>query len=139
MGSCTILTPVTRKHIFISHAWKYNVDYYTILRWLDESSIVYHNYSVPEHDPLDARNTRKLKDALTEQMRHANIVIIIAGMYTNHSGWIQYEINEAVRMGKKIIAIKPRGNERIPLAVQMAAHKTVNWNSTALVDAVKEI
>lgn len=139
MGSCTILTPATRKHIFISHAWNYNVDYYTILRWLDESSIVYHNYSVPEHDPLDARNTRKLKDALTEQMRHANIVIIIAGMYTNHSGWIQYEINEAVRMGKKIIAIKPRGNERIPLAVQMAAHKTVNWNSTALVDAVKEI
>ncbi len=94
---------------------------------------------MPEHDPLDAGNTRKLKTALTEQIRHANIVIIIAGMYANHSDWIQYEIDEAVRMGKKIIAIKPRGNERIPLAVQMAAHKTVNWNSTALVDAVKEI
>lgn len=131
-------TPV-RKNIFISHAWKHNADYYTITRWLDESLIVYHDYSVPEHDPLDAGNTRKLKTALTEQIRHANIVIIIAGMYANHSDWIQYEIDEAVRMGKKIIAIKPRGNERIPLAVQMAAHKTVNWNSTALVDAVKEI
>ena len=131
-------TPV-RKNIFISHAWKHNADYYTITRWLDESLIVYHDYSVPEHDPLDAGNTRKLKTALTEQIRHANIVIIIAGMYANHSDWIQYEIDEAVRMGKKIIAIKPRGNERIPLAVQMAAHKTVNWNSTSLVDAVKEI
>lgn len=131
-------TPV-RKNIFISHAWKHNADYYTITRWLDESLIVYHDYSVPKHDPLDAGNTRKLKTALTEQIRHANIVIIIAGMYANHSDWIQYEIDEAVRMGKKIIAIKPRGNERIPLAVQMAAHKTVNWNSTALVDAIKEI
>ena len=131
-------TPV-RKHIFISHAWKRNDDYYTITRWLDESLIVYHNYSVPTHDPLDVGNTRKLKDALTEQMRHANIVIIIAGMYANHSDWIQYEIDEAVRMGKKIIAIKPRGNERLPLAVQMAAHKMVNWNSTSLIDAIKEI
>lgn len=84
-------------------------------------------------------NTLKLKKALTEQIKHASIVIIIAGMYASYSNWIQYEIDEAVRMGKKIIAIKPRGNERIPLAVQMAAHKTVNWNSTSLVDAVKEI
>lgn len=139
MGSCTILTHATRKNIFISHAWKYSVDYFTIIRWLKESLIVYHNYSVPEHDPLDAGNTRKLKAALTEQMRHANIVIIIAGMYANYSNWIQYEIDEAVRMRKKIIAIKPRGNERIPLTIQMAAHKTVNWNSTSLVDAIKTI
>lgn len=131
-------TPV-KKYIFISHAWKYNDDYYTITRWLKESLIVYHNYSVPEHDPLDVGNTKKLKVALTEQIRHANIVIIIAGMYTNHSYWIQYEIDEAVRMRKKIIAIKPRGNERLPLEVQIAAHKTVNWNSTSLVDAIKEI
>lgn len=128
-----------RKNIFISHAWNYNNDYYTIIEWLDSSLILYHNYSVPKHDPVDAKNTPKLKKALTEQMKHASIVIIIAGMYASHSNWIQYEIDEAVRMGKKIIAIKPRGNERIPSAVQKAAHKIVNWNSTALVDAVKEI
>ena len=128
-----------RKNIFISHAWNYNDDYYTIIEWLDRSLILYHNYSVPEHDPVDAKNTVKLKKALTEQMKHASIVIIIAGMYASHSNWIQYEIDEAVRMGKKIIAIKPRGNKRIPVEVQKAAHKIVNWNSTALVDAVKEI
>lgn len=139
MGSYTMLTPATRKHIFISHAWKYNVDYYTILRWLDESLIVYHNYSVPEHDPLDAGNTRKLKTALTEQMRHANIVIIIAGMYANNSDWIQYEIDEAVRMGKKIIAIKPRGNIYLPLAVQKAANKIVAWNRNSLLEAIRTI
>lgn len=128
-----------RKNIFISHAWNYNHDYCTIIEWLDRSPILYHNYSVPRHDPVDANNTLKLKKALTEQIKHASIVIIIAGMYASYSNWIQYEIDEAVRMGKKIIAIKPRGNERLPLAIQMAAHKTVNWNSTSLVDAVKEI
>ena len=99
-----------RKHIFISHAWKYNDDYYTIIDWLNHSSIVYHNYSVPEHDPLDAGNTSKLKSALTEQMKHANIVIIIAGMYTN-----------------------------LPFQVQDAANKIVNWNRNALIEAIKAI
>lgn len=128
-----------RKNVFISHAWKYNDDYYTIIKWLDASPIVYHNYSVPEHDPLDAGNTRKLKDLLTEQIRHANIVIIIAGMYANYSTWIQYEIDEAVRMNKKIIAIKPRGNVYLPLAVQNAANKIVNWNRNSLMEAIRTI
>ena len=128
-----------RKHIFISHAWKYNDDYYTIIDWLNHSSIVYHNYSVPEHDPLDAGNTSKLKSALTEQMKHANIVIIIAGLYTNHSDWIKYEIDESKRMNKKIIAIKPRGNVNLPFQVQDAANKIVNWNRNALIEAIKAI
>lgn len=128
-----------RKNIFISHAWEYNDDYYTIINWLDEALIVYHNYSVPEHDPLDAGNTGKLKASLTEQIRHANIVIIIAGMYANHSNWIQYEIDEAVRMNKKIIAIKPRGNVYMPLLVQNAANKIVNWNRNSLIEAIKTI
>lgn len=89
------------KHIFISHAWKYNDDYNTIVSWLNEANITWKNYSVPEHDPLDANNTQKLKGALTEQIRHANIIIIIGDMYANYSNWIEYEVDEAKRMYKK--------------------------------------
>ena len=123
-------------NIFISHAWKYSKDYYTIKIWLDASYLVYHNYSIPEHDPLDANNTKKLKEQLTEQIRHASVVIIIAGMYTNHSYWIQHEIDEAVRMGKKIIAIKPRGNTNMPTNLQNVAHEIINWNSQSLLSAI---
>ena len=123
-------------NIFISHAWKYNKDYYTIENWLNVSPLIYHNYSVPEHDPLDANNTKKLKEQLTEQIRHASVVIIIAGMYTNHSYWIQYEIDEAVRMEKKIVAIKPHGNTYMPTNLQNVAHELINWNSQSLLSAI---
>ncbi len=46
-------------HIFISHAWKYDSDYSTIVSWLKGSDLEYANYSVPIHDPLDANNTKK--------------------------------------------------------------------------------
>ena len=123
--------------LFISHAWKYNAEYHTIIEWLDGSGLFYRNYSVPNHDPLDAGNTAKLKAALTEQMRHANCVIIIAGMYAAHSGWIDYEINEAVRMGKTIIGIEPWGQERVPSKIVQNANKMVGWNKASLISAIK--
>lgn len=125
-------------NIFVSHAWDYNDQYNTVVDCLNRSPLLWKNYSVPKHDPVDANNKSKLKAALTEQIRHANIVIIIAGMYAAHSYWIDYEIDEAQRMGKTIIALKPRGNERVPLKVQNAAKELVSWNSQSLINAIKK-
>lgn len=88
-------------HIFVSHAWKYNDDYNTIINWLNNSDISYSNYSVPEHDPVDANNTSKLKTALTNQINPSSIVIVIGGMYAAHSEWIDYELDESIRLSKK--------------------------------------
>ena len=125
-------------HVFISHAWHYGDQYNTVVDWLEESTLLFRNYSVPEHDPVDANNIAKLKAALTEQISHANIVIIIAGMYAAHSDWIDYELDEAVRMGKTIIALKPRGNERIPQKIQDTATELVSWNSQSLINAIQK-
>ena len=127
-------------HIFISHAWEHNDDYYTVERWIKESGISYKNYSVPQHDPLKIKTEYGLKKALTEQIKHANIVIIIAGMYAHgtYSKWIDYEIDEAVSMGKYIIGIYPHGQERIPEKITRAAHQLVRWNSSSLISAIQK-
>lgn len=129
---------VTKRQIFISHAWKYDYHYNTVCEWIEKSGIPHRNYSVPKHDPLDANNKAKLREMLTEQIRHANVVIIIGGMYAAYSEWIDYEIREAVRMGKYIIGIKPWGHERIPLIIQQCANDKVGWNSSSLINAIKK-
>jgi hypothetical protein len=58
-------------------------------------------------------------------------------MYAAHSGWIDYEISEARRMGKTIIGVRPWGQERMPVKVQEAAHVMVNWNSQSIINAVR--
>lgn len=126
-------------HIFVSHAWKYNDDYNTIINWLNNSDISYSNYSVPEHDPVDANNTSKLKTALTNQINPSSIVIVIGGMYAAHSEWIDYELDESIRLSKKIIGIRPRGQERIPSKLTNNATIMVNWNSNSLISAIKNI
>lgn len=126
-------------HLFISHAWSYSSAYETIVEWLDDSDIKYSNYSVPKEDPLHSGNENKLKEDLTKQIRPSSCVIIISGMYAAHSSWIEYEINEAVRMGKYIIGIRPWGAERTPKIVEDNADKMVGWNSASLINAIKEL
>ena len=125
--------------IFISHAWKYNKHYRTIVDWFDDTpNFSWSNCSVPSHDGLPDRSTAGLKKGMTKQIRPAQIVIILGGMYAAHSDWIEYEISEAKRMDKTIIGVKPWGQERVPLVVQNASVcPVVGWNRASVVQAVR--
>lgn len=127
-------------HIFISHAWKYSNEYNTVVNWLNEAQsegrLTWKNYSVPQHDPLDANKTEKLKSALDAQIKPTSIVIIISGMYATYSTWIDYEINRSVSYGKKIIGLRPWGQERIPSKIQSNATTMVGWNKASLINAI---
>ena len=124
--------------IFISHAWDYNTQYNTIEKWLDdESYFSWTNYSIPIEKALDDMAKKDLKQKITNKINLVDCVIILAGMYTTHSEWIDYEIEEANRLGKPIIGVKPWGNERMPAKVQNYANEVVNWQSSSVIDAVK--
>ena len=75
--------------LFISHAWKYNDEYYRLERLLNEYNyFAYRNYSVPEHDPLDFNSVKELVEKLDEQIRQSSVVLVIGGMYCNYRKWI---------------------------------------------------
>jgi len=123
---------------FISHAWNYDADYYRIEQMLNEApNFDWHNLSVPRHDPI--LNADQLAAELHNQMRPADIFIILGGMYVAHSSWIQYEVNFARRIGRPILGIRPWGSTVIPLAVQNGADEVVGWNSASIVSAIRRL
>jgi hypothetical protein len=129
--------------IFISHAWKYNEDYYRLTNLLaDTSNFKSRNYSVPEHDPAIDPNSEagkeKLKAALKRQIKPVNCVLIISGMYVNYRNWIQEEIDIALKYNKPIIGLVPWGQERTPLAVQNIAKVMVGWSTDSIVAAIRK-
>lgn len=128
--------------LFISHAWRYNDDYYRLTNMLNNANnFKWRNYSVPEHDPVldpdDANDRKKLLAELDQQIKPVNCVLVLAGMYVVYSYWIQKEIDIAVAYGKPIIGIAPRGQERTPQAVQAAAKAIVGWNTESIVSAIR--
>lgn len=96
-------------NLFISHSWSYSDAYDGLVNLLNSNpSFDYKNYSVPKDDPIhDAEDDYQLKEAIKSQMQHASCVLILAGIYSTYSKWINIEIELAQEMGKKIIAVEP--------------------------------
>ena len=133
-------------HLFISHAWDYNEDYYNLCNLLDNTSnFDWKNYSVPKHDPfLTIGKSKKeikvfLEEALKKQINPASVVIVIAGMYANYSDWIEFEVEYSQEKNKPIIVVDPRGQERTPVYLQNVATKIVKWNTSSIIEAIKEV
>ena len=125
-------------NVFISHAWDHNEDYYRCEVFLNAApNFRWKNVSVPEHDPI--LNANRLASELHNQMRDADVFLILSGMYVSHSDWIQYEINFARRIGRPIIGIRPWGSVQLPLAVQKGADEIVGWNSASIVGAIRRL
>ena len=125
--------------LFISHAWQYDQGYLTLVRWFNEApNFWWKNCSVPSTNALPDKTIIGLKQGITRQINPAQGILIISGMYAAYSGWIDYEIAEARRLGKVIIGVRPWGQERVPVNVQQAATVMVNWNSASVISTVRQ-
>lgn len=131
-------------HIFISHSWAYSDTYNDLIDLLDkDSSFSYADYSVPKDDPIhDAGTSKELYEAIKAQMSKASVVLILAGVYSTYSKWINKEIEIAqteFSTAKPIIAIQPWGADRTSSVVKDAADKIVGWNSSSIINAIKDL
>ena len=126
-------------NIFISHSWSYSDQYQGLVRLLNNAPYFsYSNYSVPKDDPIhNTSNTYELKKAIRNQMQYASCIIILTGVYSTYSKWINIEIELAKEMGKRIIAVEPWGASRTSDIVKKSADEIVAWNSSSIVSAIK--
>lgn len=126
-------------NLFISHSWTYSDCYEGLINLLDNDYYFhYKNYSVPKDDPIhNATYDYQLKEAIRNQMQHASCVLILAGVYSTHSKWINIEIELAKQLGKRIIAIRPYASERCSSVVVNAADDIVGWNTNSIIRAIR--
>jgi len=125
--------------IFVSHAWSYSQHYDKIVDWFNVTpNFSWKNCSVPSTDGLPDKTAKGLKSGMTRQINPSQVVVILGGMYAAYSGWIEYEISEAKRMGKPIVGVRPWGQERIPKIVHDASWcEPVGWNRDSIINAVR--
>lgn len=130
--------------LFISHAWTYGDEYNRLINLLNNAPLFdYYNYSAPKENPLVdvgcLASEAYLQSRITQKIRPAQVTLVLSGMYTAHSEWMQYEIRESQRMEKPIIGIVPWSQSRIPAAVRQSADKIVSWNTSSIVSAIREL
>lgn len=128
-------------NLFISHSWAYSDAYQKLVALLDgDRYFSYRNYSVPKDSPIhNAPNQIQLREAIKTQMAPTSCVIILAGVYSTYSKWINIEIDlakNAFVVPKRIIAIEPWGAERTSTVVKNAADEIVRWQTSSITAAI---
>lgn len=126
-------------NLFISHSWAHSDNYDVLVNLLNSNPyFIYKNYSVPKDDPIhNARNDHQLKEAIRNQMQHASCVLILAGVYSTYSKWINIEIELAKELDKKIIAVELYAAKRTSSVVKNAADVIANWRTDSIISAIR--
>lgn len=130
-------------NLFISHSWAYSDAYEKLISMLDKGKIEYKNYSIPKDDPVHTSGTDKaLYEAIKNKISPTTVVIIMAGVYSSYSKWIDKEIKISTTefsTTKPILAIEPWGSEKTSKKVKDNATKIVKWNTESIITAIKEL
>ena len=71
------------------------------------------------------------------KIKGCSCVIILAGVYSTYSKWINKEIEIAKKYNKPIIAVEYWGTERTSSVVKNAATTIVKWNAASIANAVR--
>jgi len=117
-------------NIFISQLKDDDEEYNRFIGKLEAS----HDFQWKNHSISDETD----KEQLNEQIKDVDVVIILSGMYSKNKDLIQQEIDLARKLGKPIVIIRPYGMENVPGRIEDAASEVVGWNTSCIVDSVRE-
>ncbi|OQY26694.1 MAG: molecular chaperone Tir [Candidatus Cloacimonetes bacterium 4572_55] len=126
--------------LFISHSWAYGDVYDKLVQFFNEhSNFAWSNYSVPKDSPIhNANNDTKLYNAIKTKIAPVNCVVMLAGVYSTCSKWINKEIQISKSdYYKPIIAVEPWASEKTSKIVKDNANEIVKWQSKSIVDAIR--
>jgi hypothetical protein len=131
-------------NLFISHSWAYGDAYDKLSTMLQSRPYFFHkDFSVPKHDPIHTNGSDKqLYDAIYNKIYLCGVVIIMAGVYSTYSKWINKEIEIAKKgfsIPKPILAIEPWGSEKTSKIVKDNADLIVGWNTESIISGIRQL
>ena len=137
-------TEAKRRHIFISH---HHADDEAVTRLT--SLLSRHGYDI-RNSSIRAKpaNQRRLEQGLVKdetirrllrmKISWAGKAIVLIGKDTHSRPWVNWEIEQANKQGKRIVGVFERGGTEadIPPALEKYASSIVGWNSESIMAAI---
>jgi len=102
----------------------------------ENSDIEFNDWSLKK--PFDSEDADYIKRGIRERIRQCSVVVVYVSAKTADSKWVNWEVQEALAMGKGVVAMH-KGDKppaRLPKAVSDNKVPVVPWNQKELVRAV---
>ena len=125
--------------VFISHAWESSPDYERFVGVLNNAPLfTWHNCGTPDGIDFYSGTQKSLEKQLYDQIRPAQIVVLISCMKPDYRYWIQRQVDVAQEMNKPIIGVTPWEKEKTLNLIQTVANQIVGWDEQSIVGSIKK-
>ena len=95
--------------VFVTHTFSEHPDYFRVFEYLESApNFFYINCSAPDQIP-GGGGKEAVKEALREQIKPSEVVIVLGGMYAEHRDWLTYQMDAAQAFEKPLVALEPFG------------------------------
>lgn len=124
--------------VFVTHMFSSHPDYHRVFEYLESAAnFFYRNCSNPEDMPTTG-GPEAIKEKLLEQIRSAEVVVVLSTMFSENQSLITYQMDAAQASELPILALEPFGGMgKVPAEVEARAAEVVGWNDRTIVDAIR--
>jgi hypothetical protein len=124
--------------VFVSHLFSDHPDYHRVFEYLESASnFFYLNCSKPEDIPATG-GQEAIKERLLQQIRSAEVVLIVSTMFSENRSLITFQMDAAQAAEVPMIALEPFGGKgKVAAEVEARCATVVGWNERLMVDAVR--
>ena len=127
------------KNVFISHIHEDDDDLAKLKELAAKHGLQIRDYSITADKPNNAKDPDYIKQKiLTPQIEWASTLAVYVSKDTLESKWVNWEIEKAHELGKRIVGIWQNGamNCEIPEALDKYGDAMVGWSGGNIVDAI---
>jgi len=98
---------LTKKKIFISYDYENDKGYKNLLlAWDANSDFDFSFYDSSVDVSVNSSDTAAIKRVISARINQSTYFLCIIGKKTYKSGWVDWEINKAIDLKKKLVAVK---------------------------------
>jgi MTH538 TIR-like domain (DUF1863) len=127
------------KNIFISHIHEDDAGLGKLKSLLERNGMTIRDYSINSDKPNNATSEAYIKSAiLAPQIQASGALIVYITPDTKNSDYVNWEIEYAQKMGKRIIGVWANGENgcEVPEALDTYADAIVGWHGNSIIDAI---
>lgn len=121
-------------NIFISHYGKDDEHVQSLKSRLTGQGYNVRNFSIDSTNHKDGRKPSKpvIERLLRMRINWSSTFVCLVGPKTHTRAWVDHEIKEATRQGKRIIGVYTHGSKetaKLPENLEKVASNLIGWNS----------
>ena len=126
-------------NVFISHIHEDDSRLGALKELLASQGCEARDSSINSSRPNNASDPAYIKSQiLAPQIAWAGTVVVLISPGTHQSDWVNWEIEYAAKIGKRVIGVWDQGaqDSDIPLKLDEFASAVVGWNGERIIDAI---